>query len=510
MKEAPEGWILARMKDLVCINPTKAKPDYEDETLLVFVPMARVAEEFGGIDVTERRPFAAIKRGYTQFQPGDVLFAKITPCMENGKIAIVPEIRPPVGYGSTEFLVMRSRTDGIGPWIAYWVARSRFRELARQHMQGAVGQRRVPKVWLQDVSIPLAPLPEQHRIVAKIESLLARLDEGLATLKRAKTNLERYRASVLKAAVEGRLTAQWREVNPPKESGEKLLEQILAERRQRWETEQLAKFEAKGKRPPKNWEKKYKEPVAPDTSELPGLPEGWCWVTLPQLGDFGRGKSKHRPRGDPSLYGGDFPFIQTSEVARASGWIRHHLKTYNHLGLSQSRLWPEGTLCITIAANIAETGILAYPACFPDSIVGLVTKRPTLTKFLDYFMRTVRSDLTRYAPATAQKNINLATLSELAVPLPPAVEQERIVKLLERLVTVQEATVGTVTRTCGPLVQHLRNAILECAFEGRLVPQDPSDESASVLLERTKIEAASKKREWRPSKPRRQRKSQVT
>ena len=151
------------------------------------------------------------------------------------------------------------------------------------------------------------------------------------------------------------------------------------------------------------------------------------------------------------LYGGDFPFIQTGEVARASGWIQHHSKTYNHLGLNQSRLWPKGTLCITIAANIAETGILAYPACFPDSIVGLVTERPTLTKFLDYFMRTARFDLTRYAPATAQKNINLATLSRLTVPLPPAVEQERIVKLLERLVTVQEATAGTVAKTCGPV-----------------------------------------------------------
>ena len=165
--------------------------------------------------------------------------------MENGKIAIVPEIRPPLGYGSTEFFVMRSRTDGIGRWIAYWVARSSFRQLARESMQGAVGQRRVPRVWLENASVPLAPLSEQHRIVARIESLFARLDEGLAALKRAQANLERYRASVLKAAVEGNLTERWRRENPPCETGEDLLQRILAERRRRWETEQLAKFEAK-------------------------------------------------------------------------------------------------------------------------------------------------------------------------------------------------------------------------------------------------------------------------
>ena len=159
MRRLPEGWARVRMHDVVRINPRKIKPDLEDRTLLVFVPMRRVAEDFGGIDVSGRRHFSSIKRGYTQFRPGDVLFAKITPCMENGKIAIVPEIRPPVGYGSTEFFVMRPRIDGIGRWITYCVARSSFRRLARDSMQGAVGQRRVPKVWLGRRPRPPRPPP---------------------------------------------------------------------------------------------------------------------------------------------------------------------------------------------------------------------------------------------------------------------------------------------------------------------------------------------------------------
>ena len=169
-----------------------------------------------------------------------------------------------------------------------------------------------------------------------------------------------------------------------------------------------------------------------------------------------------------------------------------------------------GTLCITIAANIAETGILALPACFPDSVVGLVTGRPTLTKFVDYFIRTAKSDLTRYAPATAQKNINLATLSGLPIPLPPLVEQQRIVELAEDLLALQDAAV-TIAIACGREARRLRSSILKRAFEGCLVPQDPNDEPASVLLKRIRAEQETDKKtgKRRPTKPKCKRKSQV-
>ena len=159
----------------------------------------------------------------------------------------------------------------------FWYLRSVRSELMGLGKGGT--QKNISQTVIKTISFPLAPLPEQHRIVAKIESLFAKLDEGVAALKRAEANLERYRASVLKAAVEGRLTEQWRRENPPEETGEELLHRILAERQKRWKTEQLAKFAAKGKKPPRNWKTKYNEPVAPDTSGLPELPEGWCWAT---------------------------------------------------------------------------------------------------------------------------------------------------------------------------------------------------------------------------------------
>ena len=120
-----------------------------------------------------------------------------------------------------------------------------------------------------------------------------------------------------------------------------LLTRILAERRARWEAEQLAKMEAQGKLPLSGaWKAKYQEPVAPDTSGLPELPEGWAWAGLIQLGELSRGKSKHRPRNDPSLYGGPYPFVQTGDVKHAKGFVRDHSQTYSELGLRQSSCGP--------------------------------------------------------------------------------------------------------------------------------------------------------------------------
>src|SRR5262249_25290581 len=112
----------------------------------------------------------------------------------------------------------------------------------------------------------------------------------------------------------------------------------------------------------------------PESDRVPfDLPVGWAWARFPELGTFGRGRSKHRPRNDPALFeGGTHPLIQTGDVARSYGTIRTYSSKYNDIGLAQSRLWPAGTLCITIAANIADSGILGFDACFPDSVVGFV------------------------------------------------------------------------------------------------------------------------------------------
>ena len=185
--------------------------------------------------------------------------------------------------------------------------------------------------------------------MAEIETQFTRLDASVAALRQVQANLKRYRASVLKAACEGRLVPSEAELARSEgrdyEPAGALLERTLAERRARWESQE-------------NRQGKYKEPSAPDASALPELPEGWVWAAMPQLGELNRGKSKHRPRNDPRLLNGPYPFVQTGYIRHSGGLVTQHSQTYSEFGLAQSRLWPSGTLCITIAANIAETGIL--------------------------------------------------------------------------------------------------------------------------------------------------------
>jgi type I restriction enzyme S subunit len=317
----------------------------------------------------------------------------------------------------------------------------------------------------------------------------------VASLERVKRKLSQYRATVLQAAVTGRLTEAWRKQHGTlHESGPRLLERILIERRRQWEARTLARYEKYGKKPPKNWLDRYHEPSPPklpaDGSPLPPLPEGWCWGSLDQAGHLQRGRSRHRPRDAAHLYGGPYPFIQTGDIRKANLYVRSHIQTYSEAGLAQSQLWPAGTLCITIAANIAETAILTYDACFPDSVVGYHGVTPFVsTEYSMYFVKSVREHLDQFAPATAQKNINDEILSQVPIPIPPPSEQVAIVETVNEKLSQIDALEAEVERGLARACR-LRQAILKAAFEGRLVQQDPSDESAGVLLERIRTEAA--------------------
>ena len=152
-------------------------------------------------------------------------------------------------------------------------------------------------------------------------------------------------------------------------------------------------------------------------------PKGLIKKTLPELGEFGRGVSKHRPRNDEALLSGPYPLIQTGDVANSGLYITEYHSTYSELGLQQSKMWDEGTLCITIAANIAKTAILGFDACFPDSIVGFIANEDTNNVFVHYWFSFFQEILESQAPESAQKNINLKILSELKVIVPNIQEQ---------------------------------------------------------------------------------------
>jgi type I restriction enzyme S subunit len=313
---------------------------------------------------------------------------------------------------------------------------------------------------LKAVEVPIAPIAEQPRIVAAVSALFEEIETGEVALARARESLTQFRASLLHAACSGALTADWRVANASNETARELLFDIAA-----WRTERGLK------------------PVSmPDTrnqAASPPLPTGWAWASLPQLGEFGRGKSKHRPRDDARLFGEAIPFIQTGEVSRSRGLINSWTKMYSDFGISQSKIWPSGTVCITIAANIAASGILSFDACFPDSVVGLITPHPAVSRYVELFIQTARANLNAYAPATAQKNINLDILNSIAVPLPPLSEIQAIIETVEALEQEAFQPFSQISDTVA-----LRQSILHAAFTGRLVPQDPTDEPAEALLAR--------------------------
>ncbi|MBO6506819.1 MAG: restriction endonuclease subunit S [Kordiimonadaceae bacterium] len=468
-----ENWVELPIHEAAEVNPRIVKSSIPDELPVSFVPMHAVGAGDGTIMVNETRPAGEVKKGFTAFLEGDVLFAKITPCMENGKMAVVPELCNGFGFGSTEFHVLRPKPGIDAKYLYYFVSSQSFRSEAERNMTGAVGQRRVPTAYLKECRIPVAPLHLQKGIVAEIEKQFSRLDEAVSNLNRVKANLKSYKAAVLKAAVEGKLTEEWRKAHPGVEPASKLLDRILAERRAKWEEAELAKMKTKGK-PPKtdDWKQKYNGPPGPEASNLPWIPDTWTWVTLPQLGELNRGKSKHRPRNDPKLYGGDYPFVQTGDVRQANGKLQDWTQTYSEEGLRQSRLWPEGTLCITIAANIADTALLGFDACFPDSVVGFIAKHQEVeTGFLEFFLRTAKENLERFAPATAQKNINLKVLERVAIALPPYQEQKKIIEEIEKRFSVSES-LDLAFETNQKRAVRLGQSILKKGYSGQLLRGD--------------------------------------
>ena len=184
--------------------------------------------------------------------------------------------------------------------------------------------------------------------------------------------------------------------------------------------------------------------------------------------DFGRGRSRHRPRNDFDLYGGDYPFIQTGDVRNSKGVIGNYSQTYNERGLAQSKLWPKGAICITIAANIAETGILGINACFPDSVIGMVcNKEVTIPEYVEFMLRFYATDLKAQAKGSAQDNINLGTFERARFPFPAIDIQHQVVGRLQQLSDdIDLLEDGFDTHLVD--IEDLRQSLLQCAFAGEL------------------------------------------
>ncbi|MCT4213154.1 restriction endonuclease subunit S [Elizabethkingia anophelis] len=363
----------------------------------------------------------------------------------------------------TNFLRLLRPIDKIeSKYLFRYLEKFYFSGEVIKYQGGSNNLRNLKYKEFEKIKIPLPPLPEQERIVTKLDALFAQHEAMKKALERIPQLLKDFRQQVLIHAVTGKLTEEWRNTIKLDDSKESILK-IIAERNKKLPNKDKIIFrKIDGNYP---------------------LPKNWNFGYLNYFGEVSRGKSKHRPRNDKKLFGGNYPFIQTGDVSNSNNVITKYSSTYNDFGLKQSRLFPKGTLCITIAANIAETGILNFDACFPDSVVGYIPYKNIYSSiFAMYFLKTIQKDIEKYAPATAQKNINLSILNEIAFPFPPIEEQQEIVSRTESLFTKAES-IEKRYQILKEKIDNLPQAILHKAFKGELVPQLPTDGDAKDLLE---------------------------
>nr|WP_297353898.1 restriction endonuclease subunit S [uncultured Caldimonas sp.] len=378
--------------------------------------------------------------------------------------------------------------------LFYWLKHAIDELQETEHLHGST-MKHINRGPFLARELPLPPRREQPRIVNKLEELLSDLDAGVAELKDAQKKLTQYRRSLLKAAVEGRLTDAWRAQHPPSETGARLLERILTERRARWEARQLAKFKKQGKTPPKDWQKKYPEPVKPDTSGLPDLPEGWVWGGLDQLAEIQGGIQKQPSRAPVS---NKHPFLRVANVAR--GELRldevHEIELFS--GEAERLVLQTGDLLI-VEGNGSRTEIgrcAIWDGSIPNTVHQnhLIRARPLLIEsvLVETWLNSVYGT-TKMAELAATTSglytLSVSKIARLPVPVPPLEEQRLVIESLGSLLDEarrQQQAIQVALDHCTAQRQN----ILRAAFSGQLVPQDPNDEPASVLLERIRAERA--------------------
>ena len=359
---------------------------------------------------------------------------------------------------------------------------------------------------LSALLIPVAPPAEQTRIVEKLEELLTDLDNGVAELKAAQIKLTQYRQSLLKSAVEGSLTEQWREQNPVTETGEQLLQRILTERRQRWEQQKLAEFKEKNKKPPKDWQKKYPEPVQPDTGDLPELPEGWVWASVSQISQIQGGIQK-QPKRTP--INNKHPFLRVANVYRNELRLEeiHEIELFEG-ELKRLKLEINDILIVEGNGSKSEIGRCALWDGSIENAVHqnhLIRARPLIASsgFLLHWLNSpsgMEIMSTLAATTSGLYTLSVSKISKTPIPLPPLEEQAYITDQINIGIEDISRKIIAIENSLKQSAAQRKN-VLKDAFSGKLVAQDPTDEPASVLLEKIKAERAELVKQPKPKHP---------
>lgn len=450
--ELPTGWVWAKL-DSVCRKIQDGthfspKTQYEKSAPSRYLYITAKNIRPTGLDLSNVSYIdeSAHRDIYQRCNPeeGDVLLTKDG---VNTGIATVNTLEEEFSLLSSVALLKPQESILTSNFLNFFLNSPLGNKMITGQMTGTAIKRIILKK-IRESQIPLPPLAEQRRIVARIEQLLAQRDSARAALDGVEPLLKQMRQRILADAFAGRLTHR----QPTDEPATDLLRRIEAARQSNGRPQ---------------------TPAPPDTSTLPDLPEGWVWVSLGQWFNLERGRFSFRPRNEPRFYGGEYPFVQIGDLPREGGEIKEFFQTLNEDGLKISKKFPKGTALIAIVgATIANTGILTFDSCCPDSLVAIQSEDELQVKFIEFYLRSKKHDIRNESYASGgQPNISLKTLLPYPVPLPPLAEQQRIVARIEALFA-QVAAIETAVAIARRRVEQMEPAILNRAFRGQLVPPE--------------------------------------
>lgn len=494
----PESWVWSSMGEIAEVVGGGTPPTGDLENFGGDIPWITPADLSGYREKTIARGARNITQrgldgsGARLMPAGAVLFSSRAPI---GYVAIASN---PVStnQGFKSFVL---GANLLPDYVYYYLRRARNLAVARASGTTFL---EISGAKTRTIPIPVAPVREQSRIVAEVENQLTRLDAGVQALRRVQAQLKRYRASVLKAACEGRLVAQ----DPNDEPADQLLRRILKERRRRWETERVERMKVRRSNVANDdWKARYVEPLAPDTEELPHPPRGWVWASVDQVGEARLGRQR-----SPKHHFGRYmrPYLRAANVFEAR-IDTTDIKEMNFEPEEYERYRLQDGDILLNEGQSPE--LLGRPAVYRGEVPGacfqntLVRFRCYLGLYPDYALLVFRTHLhcLRFKKI-AQITTNIAHLGlerfvKIEFPLPPMEDQARIVaESNRRLSTVDDlhSSVDSNSRRAS----RLRQSILKAAFSGKLVPQDPTDEPASVLLDRIRPEGAKRQAGAKPSR----------
>lgn len=493
----PLNWSLVTLEEIsVDISPgfASGKHNSDGEGIPHLRPM-NVSRD-GQIDLSVIKSVA--KNNEFELQLGDILFNNTNSAELVGKTAVI--CAREAGFAFSNHMTRIRPEYGIDSVFAarqlhfLWMTGYMKHRCTNHVNQASISSKTLAKT----IPFLLPPTAEQTRIVAKLEELLSDLDAGVAELKAAQKKLAQYRQSLLKAAVSGTLTADWRAQHPTTETGAQLLERILQQRRARWEAKQLAKFQEQGKTPPKDWQKKYPEPVQPDTAGLPVLPSGWVWASGEQLCEFIT-KGTTPPKEPASSVQKIIPFLRVTNLTDRGELDladKVFISAEIHRGfLARSIVYPNDVLMNIVGPPLGQVAVV--PSTFSEWNINqaIAIFRAVDGVFPEFICHYLLSPLAqqwlkaRSKTTAGQTNLTLEVCRSLPFPLPPQDEQKALLlhidMALSSIVNQQQSIALTLQQSTAQ-----RQNILRAAFSGQLVPQDPNDEPASVLLERIRTERA--------------------